>query len=57
MDYAVDCGKYSTNLINESKSVFPIIVMFFPIIRVYKKYKFYKTKLKKNLEKNFIKQF
>ena len=31
MDYAKDCGKYPTQIINDAKWVFPILVMYIPI--------------------------
>jgi len=31
MDYAKDCGKYPTQIINDAKWVFPILVMYLPI--------------------------
>ena len=31
MDYAKDCGKYSAQIINDAKWVFPILVMYTPV--------------------------
>ena len=31
MDYAKDCGKYPTQIINDAKWVFPILVMYVPV--------------------------